>query len=68
MTWANVTHDYQEGAMGYPLQPGLGQLARAGLEPPPVCELYAESHDEERLMYKNLQFGNDNGGYDALRI
>src|SRR5690606_35024365 len=26
---------------------------------------YAESHDEERLMYKNLNFGNFNGTYDV---
>ena len=24
-----------------------------------------ESHDEERLMYKNVEYGNSNGGYDA---
>ncbi|MBL7710175.1 MAG: T9SS type A sorting domain-containing protein, partial [Chitinophagaceae bacterium] len=25
---------------------------------------YAESHDEERIMYKNLQFGNSSGSYN----
>lgn len=29
---------------------------------------YAESHDEERLMYKNVQYGNNNGGYDASEL
>src|SRR5699024_9121595 len=24
---------------------------------------YAESHDEERLMFKNLQYGNEQGSY-----
>ena len=26
---------------------------------------YMESHDEERMMYKNEQFGNSSGGYDV---
>ncbi len=26
---------------------------------------YMESHDEERLMYKNLNFGNSNGSYNV---
>jgi hypothetical protein len=29
---------------------------------------YMESHDEERLMYKNTQFGNVNGGYDVREL
>ncbi len=27
-----------------------------------------ESHDEERLMYKNLQFGNSSGSYDVTTL
>ena len=29
---------------------------------------YMESHDEERLMYKNLQFGNSNGNYNIKNL
>ncbi len=29
---------------------------------------YMESHDEERLMYKNLQFGNSNGSYNVKNL
>jgi hypothetical protein len=30
---------------------------------------YAESHDEERLMYKNLQFGNSaNAGHNVKTL
>lgn len=29
---------------------------------------YMESHDEERLMYKNLEFGNESGGYSVKSL
>lgn len=31
----------------------------------PHLVTYMESHDEERLMYKNLQWGNSSGGYSV---
>lgn len=62
MTWANVTHDYQEGAMGYASNLAWASWQERGWNHPRSVS-YTESHDEERLMYKNLQFGNGNGGY-----
>jgi hypothetical protein len=29
---------------------------------------YMESHDEERLVYKNLQFGNSSGSYNTKEL
>ena len=29
---------------------------------------YAESHDEERLMYNNLEFGASNSNYDITDL
>ncbi|WP_116109122.1 alpha-amylase family glycosyl hydrolase [Lewinella sp. IMCC34191] len=29
---------------------------------------YMESHDEERMLYKNLQFGNSSGSYDITNL
>jgi hypothetical protein len=29
---------------------------------------YAESHDEQRLMFKNLEFGNSSGDYDVTEL
>ena len=63
MTWANVTHDYQEGAMGYGSNLAWASWQERGWNHPRSVS-YMESHDEERLMYKNLQFGNGNGGYN----
>jgi len=64
MTWANVTHDYQEAAMGYSSNLAWASWQERGWNHPRSVS-YMESHDEERLMYKNLQYGNVNGGYDA---
>ena len=64
MTWANVTHDYQESAMGYSSNLAWASWQERGWNHPRSVS-YAESHDEERLMYKNLQFGNGNGGYST---
>jgi len=60
MMWGIMTHQYNELTMG---QDGdrninrIGHNARAGYNGPRVMG-YPESHDEERLMYKNLQYGN----------
>lgn len=64
MTWANVTHDYQEAAMGYGSNLAWASWQVRGWDHPRSVS-YMESHDEERLMYKNVEYGNSNGGYDA---
>lgn len=65
MLWTNATHGYQEASMGY----SSNDLTWANFQSHSFQDrhavAYAESHDEERLMYKNLQFGNSNGDYDA---
>lgn len=67
MMWGIMNHDYNELTMGYPADINrMGHVAR-GFNAPRVVG-YAESHDEERLMYKNLQFGNSSGGYDITNL
>ncbi len=68
MMWGIMTHQYNELTMG---QNGdknidrIGHNARAGYNGPRVMG-YPESHDEERLMYKNLQYGNtSNSGHNV---
>src|SRR5690606_9321331 len=56
-------------AMGYADNSNInrmGHVAR-GFDAPRVVG-YAESHDEERLMYRNLQYGNSSGGYDITDL
>ena len=65
MLWTNATHSYQEASMGY----SGNDLSWANYQNHNFQDrhavAYAESHDEERLMYKNLLYGNSNGDYDA---
>jgi len=66
MSWsgAGLQNQYLEAAMGYSSDlSGVSYKSRDWNNPTLVA--YMESHDEERMMYKNLQYGNSNGGYDV---
>ncbi|WP_458628693.1 alpha-amylase family glycosyl hydrolase [Winogradskyella sp. PC D3.3] len=60
MMWGNMNSQYGEITMG---QGGdkninrMGHKAHSGFNGPRLVG-YTESHDEERLMYKNVAFGN----------
>lgn len=59
MLWGNLTGAYGQLTMGWASNSninGVGHVSRGFNEKRLVG--YAESHDEERLMYKNLQNGN----------
>ncbi len=66
MLWGNVTYNYQEAAMGWipnsNFQWGIYKQ-RSWADQHLVS--YMESHDEERLMYKNLQWGNSEEDYSV---
>ena len=60
MMWGKMTDPYNELTMGQNGNKninGIGHKSRSSFDGPRVLG-YPESHDEERLMYKNLQFGN----------
>ncbi len=63
MLWGNLNHEYSEGSMGYTSNFSWGSYQNRGWSQPHLVT-YAESHDEERLMYKNLLYGASNGGYN----
>jgi glycosidase len=69
LLWGNLNHNYQQATMGYSngwdLSGTVG--ANRGWSQPNLIG-YQESHDEERLMYQNLNFGNVNGGYSAKNL
>ncbi len=67
MLWGNMNHDYNEASMGYPSNLSWGVHTSRGWGAPHLVT-YAESHDEERLMYKNLLFGNSNGSYNITQL
>ncbi|WGD35487.1 alpha-amylase family glycosyl hydrolase [Olleya sp. YS] len=59
MLWGKMTNPYNQLTMGYASGSdinGMGHNSRSFIEPRLIG--YPESHDEERLMYRNLQFGN----------
>jgi len=66
MVWGNHNHQYNQATMGYGTEADFSWISyknRGWSVPANVS--YMESHDEERLMYKNIQFGNANGSYSV---
>jgi glycosidase len=66
MLWGNMNHSYNEASMGYIPGSNLasGIYKERGWSNPNLVT-YMESHDEERLMVKNLQYGNGSGSYSV---
>jgi hypothetical protein len=58
MMWGKMTDNYNELSMGYPANISGMTSASRGFTANRLMG-YAESHDEERLMYKK-QYGNTN--------
>ena len=65
MIWGNSNYNYNEATMGWTDNSDFSWISykQRGWSKPGVMG-YMESHDEERLMYKNLQYGNSSGGYN----
>lgn len=65
MLWGNENYNYNQATMGYNTDWDFSYgLASARGWSNPYLVTYAESHDEERLMYKNIQYGNSSGAYN----
>ncbi|MBY8963430.1 T9SS type A sorting domain-containing protein [Flavobacterium sp. D11R37] len=66
MLWGKYTDPYNQNSMGYASNSNFNAMdfQNRGFNEPRLVG-YAESHDEERLMYKNLEFGNNSGGYNV---
>jgi Alpha amylase, catalytic domain/Secretion system C-terminal sorting domain/Carbohydrate-binding module 48 (Isoamylase N-terminal domain) len=67
LLWGNNTFNFQQASMGYADNTSNfeGSLYSVRGWNKPYLVSYMESHDEERLMYKNLQFGNSAGTYNV---
>jgi len=69
MMWGNHNNNYNQATMGFNTDSDfswISYLNRGWSVPANVS--YMQSHDEERLMYKNLQFGNSNGSYNIRNL
>ncbi|MFC0345231.1 alpha-amylase family glycosyl hydrolase [Epilithonimonas hispanica] len=66
MMWDNLVVPYGQNTMGYDSNSNFN---RVDFENHTFSERrnisYGESHDEERLMFKNLAYGNTNGSYNV---
>ncbi|MCD2257823.1 alpha-amylase family glycosyl hydrolase [Psychroserpens luteolus] len=69
MMWGKMTDPYNQLTMGFSSNTnisGIGHKSRSQFDGPRVMG-YPESHDEERLMYKNIEFGNNSNGSHNVR-
>lgn len=69
MPWGKMSEAYEQSGMGYSTNADLswGSYQQRGWANAHLVT-YAESHDEERMMFKNLEFGNSNGGYNITNL
>ncbi|NOZ46127.1 MAG: T9SS type A sorting domain-containing protein [Chlorobi bacterium] len=68
LLWGNSNYNYNEATMGWN-ENGKSDFSwisykKRSWSSPHVVG-YMESHDEERLMYKNIQYGNSAGSYNV---
>ncbi|RYY38178.1 MAG: T9SS type A sorting domain-containing protein [Chitinophagaceae bacterium] len=67
MFWGNLHTQYKQAALGFATNNAnldWGLFTVRGWNSPNLMT-YAESHDEERLMYEMLNFGNASGSYNV---
>ena len=67
LLWGNMSYSYSEASMGYHEQEksdfSWGYYKKRGWSKPHLIT-YFESHDEERIMYKNLTWGRSYNEYN----
>ncbi|NDV95191.1 alpha-amylase [Dysgonomonas sp. 521] len=71
--WGNLNYNFNEATMGWGAEAGeygpkgdvsWGSYLERGWKKPNLVA-YMESHDEERIMFKNKAYGKTSGGYDV---
>jgi 1,4-alpha-glucan branching enzyme len=66
--WGNGSGPYSEVSMGYTADLSwASNYKNRGWNNPHLIS-YMESHDEERMMYKNITFGNISGSYNVKQL
>lgn len=70
MLWNNINHNMNEATMGWLANANFqwGFYTNHGFSKPENLVTYIESHDEERLNYKNLTYGNASGTYSIKEL
>jgi 1,4-alpha-glucan branching enzyme len=66
--WGNGNTAFTEVSMGYNYDLSwFSNYKNRGWNNPHLVS-YMESHDEERMMYKNITFGNSSGAYNVRQL
>lgn len=63
----SIHNEYLEAAMGYSSDLSVASYKSRGWQVPGLLA-YMESHDEERMMYKNLHYGNGGPSYNIKNL
>ncbi len=68
--WGNSNYNYNQATMGYNDGSDFSWISyeKRGFTNPAGVMGYMESHDEERLMFKNEKYGNASGSYNVKNI
>lgn len=69
MLWGNVTSSFAQNTMGYGTNADIGwsYYGSRGWAKGHLVS-YMESHDEERMMFRNMEFGNALGSYTVKNL
>jgi 1,4-alpha-glucan branching enzyme len=71
MLWGNMNNQYSQCTMGYATNSNISNISYnssgRGFNNPALMG-YMQSHDEERTMFRNLNNGNSNGGYNVTNL
>lgn len=70
MFWNNVNHNFTEASMGFLNNSNFSRAfySTHTFNKPDNLITYMESHDEERMMFKNINFGNSSGSYSVRNL
>ena len=65
MLWGNMNYNYLEASMGYISNSDFSWTSykKRGWNKPNLVS-YMESHDEERMLFKDISYGNSNSDYN----
>jgi len=67
--WGNMNYNYNQATMGYITSSDLSGISYKSLGwNNPYLVGYMESHDEERLMFKNITYGASAGTYNVKNL
>ncbi|MDO5509327.1 MAG: alpha-amylase family glycosyl hydrolase [Weeksellaceae bacterium] len=69
LMWNIMNSQYNQNTMGFAENSNIGRAHHMahGFNIP-VAKTYAESHDEERIMFRNLNYGAQSGGYNVRNL